>query len=254
VHERFAQRRSGVAAERRRRRVRRAVQGTSAVALVAAAIWAAYSPLTTIQDVQVSGLHRLEPHKLAGDLPIQPGVQLHHTLRETGAAQLAEHPAIAEVTVSRPDAVTLRYEVSEHPADYVLRAAGGEQERVVTATGYVIADQRTPADRKLPVVTVAGQLPAVASELDAAGRAAIDLHRQLPAAVAEETVAIEAADPADTRLQLDTGVEVHVGDVELIGAKMAGFAAVADDLERRGEVGAVVDVRVPDMPTVRAPG
>lgn len=242
----------GTSPSRPRAGLRAVVVLASAVVLAAGGTILADSPLTQLADVQVVGTSRLDAAAVREAAGVDVGAPLHRIDPGQAVNDIGELAPVAGVTVSFPNPVTFRIDITEHAGAYRVVSATDAGEVVITADGLVIADELTDGDRDLPELTVSGPLPPPGTPLGTAGAAAVRVHEVIPASLRPAIRRLHAVQPDRVHLTLRSGAVVDVGDTSDIGRKLRVAEMVLTDLQARGETATRIDVRAPDHPAVRS--
>lgn len=225
------------AARVRARRRSRWLLGSGGVLLASGLAWTALgSPWLRVQQVEVTGLHRVPMSLVAEAVGAERGRPLLLLRSGTVAGTVRRDPRVADVEVHRvwPDAV--RIEVRERVPIAAVPAPSGV--RLVDADGREIAVESRPPDG-LPLVQV-DLMRAGAGALRSAVAVTADLPADLRALV--RTVGADSQD--GVWLRLDGGVTVQWGD--------AGQNALKADVLRRllPHKAVSYDVSAPAAPAV----
>lgn len=244
VDPRITARRVAVAREQGRRRLRVLVTGTAVVGVVAGAAGVLHSPLVSARHVVVRGEH----HTSRTAIVAAAGLVHHPPLVDvpsTAAAAVERLPWVARAVVSVhwPDAVTITV-VERVPVAAVARSGGVS---VVDRTGRVLEDVAAPPPG-LPLL-VAGVTPGrPGTFLGPAARPGLVVAAALPPALRGRVQRVQVDPRGAVTLDLGGGVVAELG----VGGDLpAKFEALASVLAAGLPAGpAVVDVTVPDEPTV----
>ncbi|HXQ19067.1 MAG TPA: FtsQ-type POTRA domain-containing protein [Acidimicrobiales bacterium] len=151
----------------------------------------------------------------------------------------------ATVALDWPDGV--RITLSERTAVCAVAHGGGWAE--VDRTGRVLADVATPPPG-LVRATLVGATPAPGRWVAAGSGPALAAAAALPPVLAPQVAMIEAAPGGTVDLGLVDGVRVVLGPATQLGAKFEDVAAI--EAGARPRAGSVMDVSVPQSPTVSA--
>jgi cell division septal protein FtsQ len=243
---RISRRRAEVRAQRRRARLLRTVLVLLAAAAVAGAVALERSPALAVATLDVVGLERLSAAEVLLATGVEVGDPILRVRTGRVAAAVAELPLVRTAEVSRAGPTSLRIAVEERRP--VLMVAGAGRAVLVDRDGVVVLDGPAPG---LPVIELRSRPPAV-------GRAVVDdvalanAHRVwvgLSGPLRARVVRLVAPDPDRLELVMDSGVRVRFGRAEDLAAKVRALGVVLADTA--GSEVTVIDVRVPDLPTVR---
>ncbi|MBD3237203.1 MAG: FtsQ-type POTRA domain-containing protein [Candidatus Eisenbacteria bacterium] len=251
------------ARRQRKRWLRRTAAGLAlgAVVLALLGVWHPLAPLLRIRAVRLEARGPLasDLEALRRALPVRPGDSFLALRTAPIAAALEAQPRIAEVTLDYRWFQELVVTVRERRAVAALIGAEGMLCEVA-ADGVLLPIQgRDPGD--LPLISWEGQTPA--RPLAPGGRLEL---RGAPH-VCDLLERIRARRPAlwrglsEARLLADGTCEFYWSDAPIVAwsrgpvsdLRLDGWAAVMDDLVRRGERDAVVDLRYRDQIVVRLP-
>jgi len=243
---RISRRRAEVRAARRRSRLRRSLLVLLGLALAVGAVLLERSELMAVASVEVVGLERLTEQEVAAASGIRIGTPILRVRTGRVAASVAEVPLVRTAVVSRVGTTTVRIAVEERRPVLVVR--GGGRSVLVDRDGVVVLAGAEPG---LPVIELVGPPPAP-------GRAVVDdaalanAHRAwvgLSGPLRSRVVSLIAPDVDRLELVMDSGVLVRFGRAEELAAKVRALGAVLADTA--GSEVTIIDVRVPDLPTVR---
>jgi cell division protein FtsQ len=247
VHPRVWQRRVGVLRDQARRRLRWVVGGVAVLVAVCVALLTLHTPLLALRHATVVGAPHtgaqavLQAAGLEGDPP------LIDVDPKSVAARVESLPWVAHAVVVRhwPDSVTIL--VTERvPLGSVARPGGGVA--LVDASGRVLAWQATTAGLVLVAPVTPGRPGTV---LPAAARPALAVASALPTTLAGRVQRVTANSLGMVTLGLGKGVSAALGSTQDLAAKLVAVASVLAGVHVRGP--AVIDVTVPDEPTVGPP-
>lgn len=244
---RISQRRAAVRSSRRLARLRRTLVAVLGATMVVGAVVLERSEALAVATIDVVGLERLGHEEVIEASGVTLGDPLLRVRTGRVARSIAELPLVRSAVVSRRGPTVLRVVVEERRP--VLVASGGGRSVLIDRDGVVVVAARQPG---LPVVELTGPPPAV-------GRAVVDdaalanAHRVwvgLSGPLRTRVVLMSAPDVDRLELELDSGVRVLFGRAEDLAAKVRALGAVLVDTA--GSEVTVIDVRVPDLPTVRS--
>jgi len=248
VHPRLWQRRVAVLREEGRRRLRWVVAGVVVLVLACVAMLVLHTPLVAVRSTTVSGAE----HTGVGAVLAAAGLTGHPPLIDvdpTAAAAAVERlPWVAHAVVVRrwPDAVSVA--VTERvPLGAVPLEGGGAA--LVDATGHVLTWERTAPSGLVLSVPVAPGPPGTV--LAGADRPALHVGGALTGALAGRVSSVTAGADGTVALGLGRGLTAELGTPADLGAKLDAVASVLAGADPRGP--AVIDVTIPDQPTVGPP-
>jgi cell division protein FtsQ len=249
VHPRVWQRRVAVLRERGRRRLRWIVAAVVVVVAVGVTVVALHTPLLALRSATVVGADHttaavvLQAAGLAGHPPL---IDINPT---AAAARIETLPWVAHATVSRqwPDGV--RVTVTERTALGWL-GAPDHQVALVDATGRVLEwDPSAPAGL---VALAAPETPGLpGTHVGGAARAAVRVAAALPPSLAGRVAQVVVSSTDRVTLVLGGRLWATLGAADHVGAKLTALTSVLAASPPRGP--ALVDVSVPDEPTVGPP-
>ena len=223
---------------RRGRRLRRGAQVLLGLAAVAGLAWVLLgSRWLAVDRVEVLGAARLTPEQVRAAVDLAPGTPLARVDLAAVARDVRALPPVAAVEVERSWPGTLRVQVTER-----VPAAGvptGGRVTLLDAGGVAFAS--VPA---LPKGLVRLEVPRPGPQ-DPVTRAALAVHREVPAPLRARVRALRADSPSGVVLVLDGGKRVVWGSPGGAATK----AAAATALLRLP--GSVVDVSAPGVVTRR---
>ncbi len=224
---------------RRRRPWRRALLTVLAVALVAAAVWAAgWSSALAVREVEVSGVRGAERAAVADLVGVPEGTPLVRVDTAAVEERVRTRVTVAEVSVRRAWPGTLLVQVVPRTAAVVVRNPQGRLE-VVDATGVAFRTVRK-APAGVPVVTATGSRGTTPEAM----RTALTLLGALPEDLADDVSAVTVSSADLVRFTLGQRTVVW-GGADDAERKVAIIRAL---LDTRAEV---IDVSAPDTPVTR---
>lgn len=229
----FAERRRLI----RRRRLRVALLGILAVAIVAALTWVlAFSSLLTLRSVEVVGV---PDDAVARVLAVaEPPMQTPLARVDTDAVaeRIAELPEVQSATVSRSWPRSLLISVQPRTGLATLEVAEGV--RLVDESG-VVFDPVGDLPTGLPELRVPAD-----ERAEPRREAAVRVVADLPPWLASRLASVEAISPSSVTLLLTDGRTIRWGS-----ASESTFKAQVSRILLR-ESAAVIDVSVPDRPAL----
>lgn len=244
VEPRLVERRRDVREAQRRRRRRRWIALGVVVALVAAVVGLAWSPVADVDIITVTGTERLAPDELRAASGIATGD--HLVLVDLAAARdrLREMPLVAAASVQRqwPDAVRISV-VEEVP---LLRVRSGRQLRIVATTGRYLPDDLDGTEG-LPVLEVPSGSLDDGDELPDALRPALVVFARVPPSLQERLSAARVDEDGALSFTLADDATIEFGPVEDVPAKLVAIQAFLDQVTL--ECLDVLDVREPGRVT-----
>lgn len=249
VEPRLVERRQRVREAQRRRRRNRLVAVGAVVAVVAAAIGVAWSPVTDVDTIEVVGADTLTVDQIRGASGIVDGDQMVAVDLAAVRTRLRAQPMVAAATVAREWPATVRIVLAEETP--LLRLRSGEVERIVSRTGTVLPDDLDGAD-DLPVLDVTDALPGgidweagdpVPDELTGV----LIVHARIPDALRGSLSDGRLDSDGDLSFRLDDAATVRFGPVEDVPAKLVAVRAFLEQVTL--ECLDVLDVRQPGRPT-----
>ena len=249
VEPRLVDRRRRVREAQRRRRRNRLVAIGAAVAVVAAAVGAAWSPLTDVDTIDVVGTDALTADQIRTASGIDKGDQMVAVDLSAVRTRLRAEPMVAAASVTREWPATVRIELAEETP--LLRVRAGEVEHIVSRTGSVLPDDLDVAGA-LPRLDVTEALPAdidweAAGEVPEALTGVLVVHARMPDALRVPLSDGRLDRDGDLSFRLDEQATVRFGPVEDVPAKLVAVRAFLEQVTL--ECLDVLDVRQPGRPT-----
>lgn len=210
-------------------------------------LWLRDSPLVSVEQVRVSGVHG--PDARAIEAALSGTARQMSTLDFDEAklrAAVANYPVVGALAVQTSFPHGLRIRVIEQPAVAELSADGANV--AVAANGTVLG--MAQAGQSLPSLSTHAQLTPGEKVRDPVLLSALNVLGAAPAALAKKTERVYSGSKGLTLL-LSGGVRAYFGDASRPHAKWASLARVLAD---PGSVGAsYIDVRVPERPAAGFP-
>ena len=247
VEPRMWQRRVEVLREQGRRRLRWIIAALVGVVIAAAVLVALHSPVLAVRHVTVVGAHQTPVGDVVGAAALDGRPLVDIDTGET-AARVESLPWVAHATVVRswPTGVTITI-VERVPRATVDRPNGVA---VVDASGHVLEWTQEPPSGfpSLGAVVAPGRPGTV---LGPGARPALMVVDALPAPLAPTVRRVVLDRGHHVWLDLGRGVSAALGGTGDIGAKLQSLASVL--ASARPSWPAVIDVTVPDLPTVGPP-
>ena len=242
---RISARRTAVIRQQGRRRLRVVVVGLVGTALVVGGWFLIHSPVFSARSVTVTG----NVHETAAQVVAQAGLASQPPLLDVNAgaaaARIEQMPwvASAAVHVSWPDGVHIV--VTEETPRFVVSEAGGRWASV-SADGRVLTVSATrPPGLLLAVPQAPGAPGTVLPERDAAG---LLVASTLPASFAAQVTGVTVEPAGWVQLSMTTPIAVDIGTATELPAKFEDVSSILAGAALHN--GDVIDVSVPDAPTV----
>jgi cell division septal protein FtsQ len=246
IDPRISARRTEVIRQQGLRRLRLFVWVLGALALIAAAWFVIHSPLFAARHITVTG----NVHETAAQVVAQSGLSGHPPLLDVNegaaATRVEQLPWVrtATVRVAWPDSV--RITVTEEVPKFVAVESGGRWVTLSTDGRVLsVAPGARPPGLFLNVPSAPGDAGTVLPARDDAGlRVASTLPNSFAAQVTEVTV-----EPAGwIQLAMTTPILVDIGPATQLAAKYEDVSSILAGATLHN--GDVIDVSVPDAPTV----
>ena len=243
---RMSARRTAVLREQGRRRLRVVVVALAGLACLVGAWFLLHTPLFSARSVTVTG----NVHETAAQVVAQAGLATGPPLLDVNAgaaaARIEQLPWVrsASVEVSWPDGVHIA--VTEETPRFVVAAPEGKWDSL-SGDGRVLAESATrpPGLLLLTVPQAPGSPGTVLSSKDAAG---LRVATTLPASFAAQVTKVTVEPTGWVQLALTSPIVVDLGSVAQLPAKYEDVSSIlAGATLHQGDV---IDVSVPDAPTV----
>jgi cell division septal protein FtsQ len=243
---RLSARRTAVIREQGRRRLLIAGIALGAAALLVGGWFLVHTPLFSARSVTVTG----NLHESAAQVVSQAGLATHPPLLDVNAgaaaARLEQLPWVrtATVHVSWPDGVHIA--VTEETASFTAGTADGKWESL-SSDGKVLGESATrpPGLLLLTVPEPPGEPGTVLSLKDAPG---LRVASSLPASFVGQVTAVTVEPAGWVQLALTTPIVVDIGSAAELPAKYEDVSSILAGATLHN--GDVIDVSVPDAPTV----
>ena len=245
VDPRLAARRASVAKKASAKRLRSVaiVSGIAALAIIAIAL--SNSSWLDVDAIEVVGVERADPRQIVNASGIEPGSPLIEVDLSRSTAAVRDVPWVADATIDRSFDGTITIAVTERVG--VVAIPVGSRFAMVDRTGRQLELVEAQPDAFLPVVGVeASGVPG--QQLDDAGLAVVSLVEALTPTVREASSGIVVAEDR-LQLELAIGGRADLGDERGLGDKLGALETILARVDLACV--AVIDVRVPDAPTVR---
>ncbi len=246
---RISARRAAVIRAQGQRRLRILVIGLAGTALLVGGWFLLHSPLFSARAVTVTG----NTHESAAQVIAQAGLTGHPPLLDVDAGAVATRleqlPWVrsASVSVSWPDGVHIV--VAEETARLVVGEAGGHW-ATLSADGRVL-DVSAARPPGLLLLTVPQPPGAPGTTLPARDDAGLDVASTLPASFAAQVTAVTVEPGGWVQLSMTTPIAVDIGSATQLTAKYEDVSSMLAGATLHN--GDVIDVSVPDAPTVTGP-
>ena len=242
-------RRTAVIREQGRRRLRIVVIGLAGSAVLVVAWFLLHAPLFGARSVTVTG----NAHESAAQVIDQAGLASQPPLLDVDAgataARIEQLPWVraASVGVSWPDGVHIR--ITEETPRFAVSESGGHWATVST-DGRVLSVSVAREDGLL-LLSVPQPPGAPGSVLPARDDAALDVASTLPASFAAQVTGVTVEPAGWVQLSMTTPIAVDIGTATQLTAKYEDVSSILAGATLHN--GDVIDVSVPDAPTVTGP-
>lgn len=244
MDERIAQRRARVRRQQRKVRLRRTIVLGSVLVAGLALFALERSSLVALANIVVEGNVDVTDEEIldAADLPL--GTSTLRLDLDGATQRVSAMPAIAETTIARVDAVTVRIEVVERTAE--LRLQTPTTSWLVDGHGVVFAAGEGPGG--MPVVLLGHEVE-LGEEADEAGlEDAVAVHAGLSGPLRARVTAYRVDDDEGVTLLLEGNLVARFGDSTQLDEKVRAVGALLAEIE--GTDATQIDVRVPSRPVV----
>ena len=242
-------RRTAVIREQGRRRLRIVVIGLAGSAVLVVAWFLLHTPLFGARSVTVTG----NAHESAAQVIDQAGLASQPPLLDVDAgataARIEQLPWVraASVGVSWLDGVHIR--ITEETPRFAVSESGGHWATVST-DGRVLSVSVAREDGLL-LLSVPQPPGAPGSVLPARDDAALDVASTLPASFAAQVTGVTVEPAGWVQLSMTTPIAVDIGTATQLTAKYEDVSSILAGATLHN--GDVIDVSVPDAPTVTGP-
>jgi cell division septal protein FtsQ len=245
---RISARRSAVQRAQGRRRLVLLGIGLGCITVLVGGWFLIHTSLFSARSITVTG----NAHETAAQVVAEAGLAGHPPLLDVNAgvaaARIEQLPWVrrATVRVSWPDGVHIA--VEEEAPRFVASTPGGQWE-VLSNDGRVLSTstQRPPGLLLLSVPAPPGQPGTVLSAKDAAG---LRVASTLPVSFAAQVTAVTVEPAGWVQLAMTTPIVVDIGTTAELTAKYEDVSSILAGATLHN--GDVIDVSVPDAPTVSA--
>lgn len=245
VDPRLAARRASVAkkASAKRLRLVAIVSAVAAVAIIAIAL--SNSSWLDVDAIEVDGVDRADPRQIVNASGIELGSPLVEVDLARSTEAVRQVPWVADATIDRNLDGTITIAITERVG--VVAIPAGDRFALVDRTGRQLELVEAQPDSFLPVVGVEasgvpGQL------LDDSGQSVVSLVEALTPTVRDASSGIILTEDR-LQLELTIGGRADLGDERGLGEKLGALETILARVDLACV--AVIDVRVPDAPTVR---
>jgi cell division protein FtsQ len=246
---RISARRIAVIRERGRRRLRIVVIGLVGTGVLIGVWFLLHTALFGARAVTVTGA----VHESAAQVIDQAGLASQPPLLDVDAgataARIEQLPWVrsASVSVSWPDGVHIG--ITEETPRFVVSEAGGHW-ATLSADGRILAVSVARQDG-LMLLTVPQPPGPLGSLLPARDDAGMDVASTLPASFAAQVTGVTVEPAGWVQLSMTTPIAVDVGTATQLPAKYEDVSSILAGATLHN--GDVIDVSVPDAPTVTGP-
>jgi cell division septal protein FtsQ len=245
---RISARRTAVNKQKGRRRLIALGLALGVTALLVGAWFLVHTPLFSARSVTVTG----NVHETAAQVVAQAGLSSQPPLLDVNAgaaaARIEQLPWVrsATVHVAWPDGVHIA--VVEETARFTAATPGGQWESL-SADGRVLGESptRPPGLLLLTVPQPPGAPGTVLADKDAPG---LRVASSLPASFAAQVTQVTVEPAGWVQLALTTPIVVDIGTAAELTAKYEDVSSILSGATLHN--GDVIDVSVPDAPTVSA--
>jgi len=246
IDPRISARRAAVIREQGRRRLRIVVVGVAGTVLVVGGWFLVHSPLFSARAVTVTG----NVHETAGQVVARAGLSGQPPLLDVNAgsasARIEQLPWVssAVVHVSWPDGVDIV--VTEETPRLVVSEPGGRW-ATLSAGGRVLSVSATRPPG-LVLLTVPQPPGPPGTELPSRDGAGLRVASTLPASFAAQVTGVTVEAAGWVQLSMTTPIAVDIGSATELPAKYEDVSSILAGATLHN--GDVIDVSVPDAPTV----
>ena len=247
VDPRVAKRRRAVTRERGRRRLRILVVFVAVLAFAAAIVGLLQSPLLDVDRVDVVGAKETRVSAVLRVTGLSERGHAMITIDRFALAHRVERlPWVARAEVTRKWPNVVRVAIVERTAIGAIAVPGGVA--LLDATGRVLATASTPP-AGVVAVQASDAIPGPGSTVPAPVQAALSILHALSSNLAPQVQVIHRLDgsPATYELGLAGNIVIRMGEADAVAEKLAAAEAV---LPHEHAPGTLIDVRVPQSPTV----
>jgi cell division protein FtsQ len=234
--------------EQGHRRLRWVVGGVAVLVVLCLVLLVLHTPLLALRHATVRGAQHTGSQAVLGAAGLLDDPPLIDVDPTSAAAQVERLPWVAHAVVVRhwPDSVTIT--VTERvPLGSIARPAGGVA--VVDASGRVLAWQSSAPPGLVLVAPVTPGRPGTV--LAPAAEPALQVASALPPSLVGRVLHVTVSAQGMVSLDLGGGVSATLGSTAGLEAKLTALASVLAGAHVSGP--AVIDVTVPDEPTVGPP-
>jgi cell division protein FtsQ len=249
IDPRISARRATVRRDQGRRRLRLVIFALGGLGVLAALWFIIDSPLFSARHIAVTG----NVHETAAQVVAQAGLASHPPLLDVdagaAAARLEKLPWVrsASVRVSWPDSV--RILVTEEVPRLVVSVPGGSW-ATLSADGRVLSVTTGAEPGGLLLMTVPQAPGAPGTVLPARDDVGLRVATTLPASFAAQVTAVTVEPGGWIQLSMTTPIAVDIGTAAQLTDKYEDVTSILAGATLHN--GDVIDVSVPDAPTVTA--
>jgi cell division protein FtsQ len=243
MDERIAQRRARVRRQQRKIRLRRTIVLVSILVFGVAAWAVERSSLVALANVIVEGNVDLTDQEVLAVADLELGTSTLRLDLDGATQRVTDLPAVAEATITRVDAVTVRIEISERIAE--LRLQTPTRSWLVDEHGVVFAAGEGPAT--MPVVLLDHEVVLGADAVETGLADAVAVHAGLSGPLRARVTAYRV-EGDDVTLLLEDNLVARLGDATQLDEKVRAVGALLAEIE--GTDATQIDVRVPSRPVV----
>lgn len=249
VDPRIRQRRAAIARRKGRRRLRIVLLAAVVVLLLIGGWFLLHSRVLAARVVTVVGSVHTPPAQVISVAGLSNHPPMIDVDPAAAAARLEQLPWVSKATVSRlwPDGV--RITVVEHSAAAVAATTSPAAEpwALVDRSGRVLADVATPPSGLVRLVTPDVPGPP-GSDMGTAAATGLTVAASLPKAFSAQVTSVEVSQGGQVTLTMTTPVTIVLGSTTQLHQKYEDAAALLAGAKL--VAGDVIDVSVPDSPTV----
>jgi cell division protein FtsQ len=244
----LAARRTAVIREQGRKRLRVLIVGLGGLVAIVGGWFLLHSPILAARSISVTG----NVHESASQVLVQAGLAGHPPLLDVNAgaaaARIEQMPWVqsASVHISWPDGVHI---VVTEKTPRMVAGEPGSRWATLTANGRVLAVSKArPSGLLLLSVPEAPGAPG--TRLPARDRAGLRVAATLPRSFAAQVTGVTVEPQGWVQLAMTTPVVVDIGSTSQLSAKYEDVSSILAGATLHD--GDVIDVSVPDAPTVAA--
>ena len=245
VDPRLAARRASVAKKASAKRLRFIAILSAVAALAIIAIALSNSSWLDVDVIEVDGVDRADPRQIVNASGIELGSPLIEVDLQRSTEAVRQVPWVADAAIDRNLDGTITIAVTERVG--IIAVPAGSRFAMIDRTGRQLELVEAQPDAFLPVVGVeASGVPG--QPLDDSGMAVVSLVEALTPTVRDASSGIVVTEQR-LQLELAIGGTADLGDERGLSEKLAALETILARVDLACV--AVIDVRVPDAPTVR---